>query len=378
MNRESNDYLDTNPFTPVFGKVPPFMVGRRQVIDDILVMFERPMNSPDRCSLFVGARGTGKTALLAYLAQEAGQRGWIVADVTAGRGMLDDIEQQVADAAGHLISPARGDGVTGLGVAGIGNVSWRPAEEPARNWRSRMNAMLDELDATGTGVLITVDEVNPHLEEMVQLVTVYQHFVREDRRVALLMAGLPYRMNQLLSGESTSFLRRAARHNLGSIPAFEVKEGFRLTVEESGRAIGDEALERAAEAIGGFPFMFQLVGYRAWNAAGNEAPAITCEHVVQGARLAREELSCRVFDATLAELSEGDVAFLDAMAAEGDIVERTRLAQRLGRSSGYISTYKKRLLEAGVIEEPRRGLLSFALPGFSDWLRAGDVRVEPR
>lgn len=49
-----------NPFTPVFGKVPPFMAGREQVIRDIAAALVSNGNSPDICSLFVGARGTGK------------------------------------------------------------------------------------------------------------------------------------------------------------------------------------------------------------------------------------------------------------------------------------------------------------------------------
>ena len=41
-------------------------------------------------------------------------------------------------------------------------------------------------------MLFTVDEVDPTLDEMVQLAAFYQHFVREGRKVALLMAGLPH------------------------------------------------------------------------------------------------------------------------------------------------------------------------------------------
>ena len=77
-----------NPFTPVFGKVPPFMAGREQVIHDIAAALVSNGNSPDICSLFVGARGTGKTSLLTYLANEAEQQGWISARVTAAPGML--------------------------------------------------------------------------------------------------------------------------------------------------------------------------------------------------------------------------------------------------------------------------------------------------
>ena len=359
-------YRQDNPFTPMFGKVPAYMAGRERIVDDMVAAFEGNGADPNLCSIFTGARGTGKTALLTYLGYRAEQVGWVVASVTASQGMLEDILQRLKDASSHLLPAESGRKLHGIEIASLGSISWEHMPEPAGNWRTQMNSLLDALAEVETGVLITVDELDPSLEEMTRLVTVYQHFVRENRKVALLMAGLPYRVTTLLSGKSTSFLRRAARHDLGSIPPYEVKEAFRLTVEDGGKTVEDAALDVAARAIDGFPFMFQLVGYRAWNASRQSA-VITAEHVRQGAAVAQEELEARVFDATYAELSEGDKAFLAAMNA-GGITLRADVTERLGKGSSYVSTYKKRLLEAGVIEEPETGIFKFALPGFGDFL----------
>lgn len=64
-------------------------------------------------------------------------------------------------------------------------------EQP--NWRMRMSAILEGLNASDVGLLITVDEVRADLDELIQLVSVHQHFIREGRKVALLLAGLPAR-----------------------------------------------------------------------------------------------------------------------------------------------------------------------------------------
>ena len=173
-------------------------------------------------------------------------------------------------------------------------------------------------------------------------------------------------MLALLTGKSTSFLRRAAQHSLGSISPTEVKEAFRLTIEDGGKTISDEAIDLAAKAIDGFPFMFQLVGYRAWNAS-RQASEVSIEDVERGAKLAQEELESRVFASTAAELSRGDLDFLRAMNPVGTTT-RQELAARLKKSSGSISTYKKRLVEAGVIEEPLQGRFEFALPGFGRYV----------
>lgn len=364
----TEEAVQANPFTPMFGKVPPFMAGREQIVSDMAAALSSHGNSPDVCSLFVGARGTGKTALLTYLAHEAEQQGWITAQVTAIPGMLEDILQRLQESADHLLTPRGGRRLTGIEISPVGSVTWENAEPASANWRTRMNGFFAELEATQTGVVICVDEVDPTLDEMVQLVTVYQHFLREGRRAVLLMAGLPHRVSRLLSGKSTSFLRRAARHDLGPIPRYEVEETFRLTVESAGKTIDEDALDEAVAAINGFPFMMQLVGYRSWNASG-ASRTIDATAVRRGVALAQEELEHRVFDATLAELSKGDLAFLLAMAQDEGPVRRDVIAERLGRSSSYVSTYKKRLLEAGVIEEPERGAFAFALPGFREYVR---------
>ncbi len=356
-----------NPFTPVFGKVPSYLAGRERIISDMICAFEVGEGDPNLSSVFVGARGTGKTALLSRLATEASSRGWVAVSVTAVPGMLDDVVQRAAEQAAHLLEAAPKRKATGIGVGRLVSVSWENVADPSLNWRSKMNLLLDQLAQTETGLLITVDEVNPHLDEMVQLATTYQHFVREGRKVALLMAGLPYNVSVLLSGESTSFLRRAFRHDLGSIPAHDIEEAFVVTIEGAGKAIEQAALSRAVEATGGFPFMYQLVGYRMWNASRGEG-VITEKSVEAGVRLAQGELRRQVFDATFNELSDGDVDFLRAMLADEGETDSSALASRLGKSSGHVSTYKKRLLEGGIIEEGLRGKLRFSLPGFREYL----------
>lgn len=360
-------YAQANPFTPVFGKVPPYMAGRELIIEDMVQAFETGGANPDLCTIFVGARGTGKTALLTYLGFCAQRSGWIVADTTASDGMLEDILERAKAAAAHLIPADASTHLNSVNIGSLGGISWDHTPAKA-NWRTKMSSLLDQLSDTKTGLVITVDEIDGSIDQMVELVTTYQHFVREGRNVALLMAGLPYKVSALLSGKTTSFLRRASRRTLGSIPSYEVKEAFRLTVEDGGKKIGNDALDVASNAIAGFPFMFQLVGYRSWNAA-RQAGEITCEHVHQGVEIAREEFEHRVLAATFAELSKGDIAFLKAMNAQG-ITTREQLAQRTGKKSSYISTYKKRLLEAGVIDEENTGEFTFALPGMGEYVRA--------
>ena len=56
--------------------------------------------------------------------------------------------------------------------------------------------------------------------------------------------------------------------------------------------------------------------------------------------------------------------------AQCDPMATTRQADltvRLGKPSGHVSRYKKRMLQKGVIQERPKGLLEFCLPGFRDY-----------
>lgn len=356
-----------NPFTPSFGKVPPYMAGRDQIIADIMQAFDNGVGDPNLSTIFVGSRGTGKTALLFYLSNEAASRGWVSVNVSAVPGMLEDILERANEAAAHLVAEGSRARLTGVNLSQLVGLEWTYEPESAGNWRTRMNRLITKLNLQDVGLLITVDEVNPELDEMIQLASVYQHFVGEDRKVALLMAGLPGKVLSLLRNESVSFLRRSCQHRLGRIAGGEIENALRITVEEGGRAVDAQAVELAVEAIEGFPYMMQLVGHRMWSQHPDRL-IITGDDARAGISMARRDFAERVLDATYYDLSRGDIRLLEAMLQDPRESRLADLAARLGEGSNYVSTYKRRLVEQGVITELGRGVVAFALPGFRDYL----------
>lgn len=148
-------YRQANPFTPMFGRVPAYMAGREQIIDDMVLAFESADSDPNLCSIFYGARGTGKTALLAYLSYRAQQEGWITANVTASDGMLEDILQRLNESAAHLIEKPASRRVNSVGIAPIGSMSWENVdiEFEGANWRTKMTLCLLSLKRLAPGCL---------------------------------------------------------------------------------------------------------------------------------------------------------------------------------------------------------------------------------
>lgn len=356
-----------NPFTPSFGEIPAHLAGRKQVVSNLVLAYESERRRPELTTLLSGARGTGKTTLLSLLAEKAEARGWISASTTARPGMLDDIEINLKRNAKHLIEAEKKESISGIQVAPIGGITFEKGEEPLSNWRSRMTDVLEQLKQHNIGVLITVDEIDPSLNEMVELSAVYQHFVREGYKVALLMAGLPHNVSALLNDKTVSFLRRAQIVKLGRIADYDVEDALVKTIDENGRRIDAEAVHLAVEAIDGFPFLLQLVGFRAWDAHPAEQE-ISSDDVRYGIRIAQDEMEDRIFEATYRELSPEDIRFVCAMLEDEGDSKVSDLSTRLERSPAQVGQYRRRLIEAGVIGERGRGVVGFELPHFREYL----------
>ena len=360
---------ERNPFTPSFGQIPPFMAGRSEVIHELVRAFDHGVGDPNLSTIFVGARGTGKTALLTYLGEEALSHGWITASVSAVPGMLRDIEERAAVAAGEFVETPDRMRLKGINVGQLLGLEWDREQPPSGNWRTRMTSLLEMLAEHGVGLLIAVDEVRVDLDEMIQLASVYQHFVREERKVALLMAGLPSKVSALLMDDSVSFLRRANYCQLGRVDDREVRIALRKTVESAGRTIDEGALEEASRAIKGFPYMMQLVGYHMWDEAADHDEIVVLD-VVAAAEYASRDIEKKILETTYRELSKGDIRFLAAMLDdEGDESSLPDIARRMDKKSNYASQYKRRLLAQGIIEDRGHGMVSIEVPQFKEYLR---------
>lgn len=357
---------EENPFTPSFGEVPLVMAGRSRIVAEFNRAFSSSARRPSLTSLVSGARGTGKTALLTLIEEHAAQRGWIPVNLVALPGLLEDAYEQTARKARHLVDATDKGQLASLTIGPVGlGVSHTPRHE--KNWRTKMSELLDELSRHETGLLFTIDEINPELDELIEFVSVYQLFVREGRKVALIMAGLPHNTSLLLLDKSVSFLRRAQLFKLERIPDFEIRKALESTFAQSERSVSDTALDRVVEAIEGFPFMMQLVGFRVWE-EGTEPGLITDAQVQEGIRHAQEEMKSRVLLSSYQELSGMDRRFLHAVAQAPGPCSVPEIAKRLGKTNSYATQYKNRLLEQGLIEVSLDGKVRFSLPMLREFL----------
>lgn len=379
-----------NPFKPGIGSTPPVLAGRGDAIEDFTDSLEEEPGGLERVTLLYGFRGVGKTALLTELGDRSRTQGWHVCDVTAGTpGFMDEIREFALARAAEL-------GGTDLKVRlesfQLFKAKFRLDDESAPvagpTLREALTALLDvqqEFDAAvhqdPVGLLVTVDEIHrSNRDEIREFAAVVQHLIREERNIAVVMAGLPSSIQALVEDKEhdnpATFIRKADKVQLGNISDEDVQDALVLPLQRLGIRWNDDALDLAVEGSSGYPFMVQLVGsyiYRA-SVKRSDDDEITREDATTGVAKARRKIGALVNGPAFEDLSETDRSVLVAMSIDdgdtsvADLRERLELADNpAGRQ--YVNTYRKRLIDAGVVEEHGRGRLRFTMPFMREYLR---------
>jgi hypothetical protein len=300
--------------------------------------------------------------------------GWIAISEAATPGLVKRLTHSITR---HL--EELGDGprrsLTGFTAPGGAGLTWAPPPEAVVDFRDEAGRLLDVLERNGTGLLIAVDEVHrKSIEDMRALSTTFQHVTSDGRNVALAMAGLPSAVSDLLNDDVLTFLRRANPEPLEDVSLSDVRDALRQTVIDHGRIITDDALDEAAQATSGYPFMIQLVGYHVWSKA--PGAVIDIGAVRKGVPAARKRLGATVHEAALSDLSAVDRTYLLAMAQDEGPSRTGLVAERLNESVYYASVYRARLIDAGIIEPTGRGYVDFAIPYLRAYLREHAARYE--
>ena len=360
-----------NPFKPTAGAEPPVLAGRKKVIDDFTDGLTEGPGAPGRLMRISGPRGSGKTVLLTELGDIAKDKGWVVVDETAGKGLVDRITERLA----RQLPEANASMDIDLGfVTAHAGVS-------SGTGGADIRTVLDE--AAGRigkkGVLVTVDEVqDADKGEMAAISQAVQHLIREKKDVAFVFAGLTMGVADFINGEAMTFLRRAKAEQLKSIPDDDVAEAFEKTFGDSGMPIAGNALSDAVAATGGYAYMVQLVGYNVWKVARRhfgESPAVTTEDVREGAEMAMGDYVEAVIEPALSRLSKRAMSYLVEMSGSDGPSSTGCVAKSLGVPAQSLSSVRASLIAKQVIEPTEaRGYVDFAIP----WMRkyVGDHAVE--
>jgi hypothetical protein len=114
--------------------------------------------------------------------------------------------------------------------------------------------------------------------------------------------------------------------------------------------------------------MIQLVGYHIW-LQDEQHKRITSADVEEGVQAAKRRLGSTIHAVSLSDLSNVDKTFLAHMASRETPAAMATITASMGVSGSYANQYRRRLIEAGIIEATAYGQVDFAIPYLKEYLQ---------
>ena len=266
------------------------------------------------------ARGTGKTVTLNVFEDIARSRGWCVVSESGNRGIVERLTTARLPAVLRELDPearsARLKGIGGFGAsASWDSVEQHPVQLDLRAQLELITGLVVDSDPRA-GLLITIDEIPTRgYDELRAFGNAFQLVRRTNANIALAVAGLPHAVSEMLNEDVLTFLRRGARYTLGTVEEIEASYAIGEPLRNGGRDITDDALEHAAHASRGYPYLIQLVGTQIWRNTPRGATA-DIQTARRAGDLAIPDMRRLVRMPALSDLSALDKAYLAAVAAD--------------------------------------------------------------
>jgi len=264
---------------PAFGGRWDALVVARTMLDRLAVPSD-PVDVP----LLRGVRGVGKTALLAYVREQAHARRVVAlhleadaddVDLTATCAMLLRDASELTDGLGERM---------GRRLAAIdlrGRIELHPPVEG--NSRANLEATLHDLvmlaEERGRGILLTVDEVHEAPELLLRPLVRAVHRLSQDAApFGVILSGLPGAADALVESGQT-YTERLRVLDLGMLDRDAVGEALgRPFEDDTGIEVAGEVVDLVADTTGGYPYFVQIWGEKLWGVLP-ASDAVRAEHV---------------------------------------------------------------------------------------------------
>lgn len=350
-----------NPFKPTAGMNPPELIGRDSILDDFADALDNGPGAPERLMRVSGVRGVGKTVLLNAMGSIARDHGFTVVDVASNKGFCDRILAELTrgpELSSVTVSPS---------VLGVQAGSVQLAKSPLSLGEAMLRA------SRRGGLFVTLDEIqDAPIDELRELGNEIQLLIRQEANVAFAFAGLPAAIDDAVGADALTFLQRAKHVELARLANYEVGASLVDTVEGAGVGLSEGAVALMTAAAAGYPFMVQLVGYYTWQAAARrDASVIEPGDAEKGIATARASFDSMVIAPALRRLPERQREYLLAMAlCERQPAPTAEVSRIMGLTTKDTSSYRRRLMDAALVESAGYGKVSFAIPYMREYLLA--------
>jgi type II secretory pathway predicted ATPase ExeA len=382
--RLTNDYPVQNPFHPAPGALPGRILGRETELAAIREAIRRAgIRQSPTPAVIVGQRGMGKTVLLRYLRELAGDTALAVPlpNRSLGSRLREKVDQLLAsveplpDRAGKILRAA----IRTLPKVSYelphdgGAVALEHADDvdaPAVDHDSLI-AMLTALRAAARAahrfLAITIDEIqDSDLASIEVLATFVHESAQGETPVLLAVAGL--NETRELMDKLRTYVHRWNTFELRLLTFEETLEAIRDPIVAEKTRIDEDALYLLARESGGYPYFIQAYGSASWEAHRGRTIALTDVENALPAVRSRNEMSFYI--RPLSRLSPREMLLALTLARLGPGVHDVgELARELGVKTPDISSTRGALVKKHIVSSPMPGKIEFRIPFTDRFLR---------
>ena len=350
-----------NPYTLRFSYIPPRLIERTVVIEEIISNYVRKF--PTYTGIFLtGVKGCGKTVMLNEIRGRLDKaKDWITVDLNPESNLLDSLARGL-----YLIPELRALFIKAkidFSVLGIG-VHVEGAELIASSEEDALLLMLRTLKTAGKKLFVTIDEVT-YSKDVAKFSHALSSYSGEGIDIYVLMTGLAENIINIRNKKSLTFLYRAKVMELDTLNITAIQMDYLDTLK-----VERERADELAFKTRGYSLAFQALGYIYWNELSKSDKRQEVDLTKVDAELDKI-LSELAYDKIWDELSSTDKKILKAMArlkTDEEYIKVENIRQEINISSDSFTKYRSRLLEAGVVEGSQYGYLRFKLPRFENYV----------
>lgn len=370
---------------PQFGKTPPNVGGRSDILAEYRLAFHQNEYNPHRISYIEGPRGWGKTVLLNEIQREAQEARWIVFSDDATPGLTDRLQLSILR---HISQKLKENNTNykkiipdelTLKLPGILSAKWSEStgstkENQHNSTRSLLELVIKSVQPTG-GVLITVDELH-RLQgvEFTQLGNDLQYLIRKnlDRHLAFVGAGLPgLRDRGGVIFRGPTFLHRAKTVELTQLSREESTKVLIDGFANSGLECDEKTAESAQHICYGVPYLLQLIGYSVtevcYSLGHDKVSYGALDKAIDNST---SDIVDQLYALAIRDLSGDDLNLVMAVASDHDVSKRSVLIERLGWDEATYVKHRSRLIRRGLLIAAEQGYLTFPFPPLRAWIRS--------
>lgn len=341
-----------NPFAIGFGLKPYEYIEQISIVDEVIDEFNSEyIQHP--CYMLSGVRGAGKTVTMITIGDRLSkEKEWIVIRLNPESDLLKELAAKLYDTDKYWSDFINME--INLSKFGIGTAI--QSKSPAASIESAIEIILVHMKKKGKRLLVEIDEVS-NTKQIRQFAHSFQSFIGSELPIFLLMTGLHKNIKSLQDDASCTFLYRAEEMVLEPLNISKIARSYSKALE-----MDSESAWKLATLTRGYPVAYQIVGKYMWESEDKEINDEYLAHV--DAALERY-----VYRKIWSELSDKDKWYL-MFLAEKETMRVSDLLEISSQKKNEFSQYRERLIEKGIIYSPQRGVISWRLPRFENFVKA--------